>query len=54
MTSDEARSQLDERLAEILAWHFSEETGCPFWLDWMKQVGWDPREEVKSFDQIHH
>jgi len=52
MTTDEARSQLDERVREIIAWHFSEETGCPFWLDWLKKSDWDPREEVKSYDDI--
>ena len=53
MTADEARTELDNRLAEILSWHFSEATGCPFWLDWMSKAGWDPREEIKSFDDIH-
>jgi len=52
MTADEAKAQLDDRVREMMAWHFSEETGCPFWLDWKKDVGWDPREEVKSFDDI--
>ena len=52
MTADEAKSQLDERVREMMAWHFSEETGCPFWLDWKAEAGWDPREEVKSADDI--
>lgn len=52
MTADEAKSQLDERVREMMTWHFSEDTGCPFWLDWMKEAGWDPREEVKSYDDI--
>lgn len=52
MTADEAKAQLDERVRELMTWHFSEDTGCPFWLDWMKDAGWDPREEVKSFDDI--
>ncbi|MDA7597622.1 hypothetical protein OAE25_02425 [Verrucomicrobiales bacterium] len=52
MTTDEARSQLDDRVQEIIKWHFSEETGTPFWLDWMKDAGWDPREEVKCVDDI--
>lgn len=52
MTADEAKAQLDERVREMMAWHFSEETGCPFWLDWMAEEGWDPREEVKSYDDI--
>jgi len=52
MTSDEAKSQLDERVREMMTWHFSDETGCPFWLDWKKDAGWDPREEVKGYDDI--
>ncbi len=52
MTADEAKAQLDERVREMMAWHFSDETGCPFWLDWKKSVGWDPREEVKTYEDI--
>jgi len=52
MTADEAKAQLDERVREMMAWHFSEETGCPFWLDWKREAGWDPREEVRGFDDI--
>ena len=47
-----AQNQLDAHVREIIAWHFSPETGCPFWLDWAKQAGWDPRREVKSFADI--
>src|SRR5918994_667558 len=28
-----AREQLDAHVREIVQWHFSPETGCPFWLD---------------------
>nr|MBP7951774.1 hypothetical protein [Verrucomicrobiales bacterium] len=45
MTAAEAQEQLDQHLREIIAWHFSPETGCPFWLDWAKRAGWDPRSE---------
>jgi phenylacetate-coenzyme A ligase PaaK-like adenylate-forming protein len=43
---------LDQHLREILDWHFSPETGTPFWMDWASQQGWDPRERVQSFDDI--
>jgi phenylacetate-coenzyme A ligase PaaK-like adenylate-forming protein len=46
-TEDAAR-ELDAHLRETIAWHFSEETGCPFWLDWLKEADWDPRVEVKG------
>ncbi len=52
MTTDEAKQQLDDRVQEIIGWHFSDETGSPFWLDWMKEAGWDPKEEIKSFEDI--
>ncbi len=29
----DARARLDAHVREIVAWHFSPETGCPFWLD---------------------
>ena len=43
-----ACQQLDQHLKEILHWHFSPETGCPFWLDWATK-NWDPRREIHSF-----
>jgi phenylacetate-coenzyme A ligase PaaK-like adenylate-forming protein len=43
-----AADELDRHLREILEWHFSETTGCPFWLDWKRKAGWDPRKEIHS------
>lgn len=50
--SQQARKQLDAHLREIVNWHFSEETGCPFWLNWKHKAGWDPIAEVATFDDI--
>jgi len=47
-----AREKLDLHVREIVQWHFSPETGSPFWLDWAKKAGWDPRAEVRSFADI--
>jgi phenylacetate-coenzyme A ligase PaaK-like adenylate-forming protein len=47
-----AREQLDARVREMIEWHFNPATGCPFWLNWAKQAGWDPRAEVKSFADL--
>ena len=47
LTPDQAQAQLDAHLREIITWHFSPETGCPFWLEWA-QKNFDPREEVKT------
>jgi hypothetical protein len=42
---------LDAHVREIIGWHFSPETGCPFWLDWAKR-NFDPRREVNSFADL--
>jgi len=47
-----AREKLDAHVLEIIHWHFSPETGCPFWLDYASKLGWDPKKEIKSFDDI--
>lgn len=47
----DAQAQLDAHVREIIAWHFSPETGCRFWLDWAKQH-FDPRAEVRSFADL--
>jgi len=50
--TDQAREQLDEHLREMLRWHFSPETGCPYWLDWAKREGWNPIDEIQTFDDM--
>lgn len=52
MTPEEANSQLDQHVREIIQWHFSPETGCPFWLDWASKAGWDPKAEIQSYSDI--
>ena len=47
-----ARQALDAQVREIVEWHFNPETGCPFWLDFASKLGWDPRAEVKIFDDL--
>lgn len=47
-----AQEKLESHLREIIEWHFSPETGCPFWLDWAKKAGWDPRKEIRSFADV--
>jgi len=46
------QEQLAQHLREILDWHFSPDTGCPFWLDWAADQGWDPRREITSFCEL--
>jgi hypothetical protein len=49
----QAREQLDAHVREIINWHFSPETGCPFWLDVAKQRNWDPRKTVQSYADLN-
>ena len=51
-TAATARTALDNWVREIIEWHFSPETGCPFWLEWAQAAGWDPRQEVQTFDDL--
>ncbi|HSE37842.1 MAG TPA: hypothetical protein VLG74_11105, partial [Blastocatellia bacterium] len=37
---------------EIVEWHFNPETGCPFWLDYAKQLDWDPRREIRGYHDL--
>jgi phenylacetate-coenzyme A ligase PaaK-like adenylate-forming protein len=48
-----AQEKLEAHLKEIINWHFSPETGSPFWLDWQKKAGWEPRREIRSFADIN-
>lgn len=47
-----AQGALDAHFREIVQWHFSPETGTPFWLAWAKKAGWNPATEVKGFADI--
>jgi len=47
-----AREELDAHVREIVRWHFSPETGCPFWLDYASKLDWDPVKEVETFDDL--
>jgi len=48
----EAAEALDRHVREIIDWHFSPQTGCPFWLDWAAKAGFDPRKEIRSFADL--
>ncbi|MDB6124315.1 MAG: hypothetical protein JWQ71_3308 [Pedosphaera sp.] len=48
LTPEQAKTQLDAHVREMVQWHFSPETGCPFWLEWAKK-NFDPRKEINSF-----
>ena len=48
-----ARQELDALVREVVAWHFDPETGSPFWLDYAKKLGWDPRREIGGFADLN-
>jgi phenylacetate-coenzyme A ligase PaaK-like adenylate-forming protein len=48
----QARSALDAHVRETVAWHFDPKTGCPFWLEFAKKLGWDPLKEISGFDDL--
>ena len=48
----EAKTQLDTHVRDIVQWHFSPDTGCPFWLDFAAKLNWDPRREIRSFADL--
>src|SRR5262245_17158805 len=47
-----ASEKLDAWVRDVVDWHFDPATGCPFWLDYAKTAGWDPRTEVKGFADL--
>ena len=49
---EEARCQLDTHVREIVDWHFSPETGCPFWLEFTGKLEFDPRKEIGGYDDL--
>jgi len=47
-----SRDALDSWVREIVEWHFNPETGCPFWLNYAKQLDWDPRREIRGYEDL--
>jgi phenylacetate-coenzyme A ligase PaaK-like adenylate-forming protein len=47
-----SREALDAWTREVVEWHFNPETGCPFWLDYAKQLDWEPRQEIQTYDDL--
>ncbi len=46
------REELDAWVREVVGWHFAPDTGTPFWLDFAKRAGWDPRQEVQGYADL--
>lgn len=48
----QARATLDAHTVETVKWHFSPETGSPYWLEKAKSFNFNPLRDVKSFDDL--
>lgn len=48
----EAQSKLDAHVRDMVRWHFSPETGCPFWLEYAKQLDFDPRDVIEGYADL--
>jgi phenylacetate-coenzyme A ligase PaaK-like adenylate-forming protein len=47
-----AAATLDAWVGELMQWHFDPATGSPFWVDWARKAGWDPRGDVRSYADL--
>ncbi len=50
--SPEFQERLDAHVREMVAFHFSDETGSPFWLDFKKKLDFDPRDRIRGFADL--
>ncbi len=42
----------DEYISALMAWHFSAETGSPYWLRRARSLGFDPVADVRTFADL--
>ena len=45
----ENQGALDAHVREMVSWHLSPETGCPYWLEQAKGFDFDPVEDIRCF-----
>lgn len=48
----EARQKLDAHTRETVKWHFSPETGSPYWLEKAKSLSFNPLTDVNCFEDL--
>ncbi|MEV5724362.1 AMP-binding protein [Streptomyces pharetrae] len=48
----DVRPDPEEFLRAALRWHFSPETGTPFWLERAGSLGFDPLTDIRTFDDL--
>ena len=49
---DAAQQALDAHTVKMVQWHFNPETGSPFWLDQVGDLGFDPLTDITCFDDL--
>src|SRR3990170_6295618 len=47
-----ARERLDAHVRETGRWHFDPATGCPFWLERARTLGFDPIAAIKTYEDL--
>ncbi len=47
-----ARERMDAHVREMVAWHFDEKTGCPFWLEKKADWDFDPIKEIGAYADL--
>jgi hypothetical protein len=52
MTGNPSQPTIDEHVQSLMQWHFSEATGCPYWLQRRKTLGFDPLKDVRGFADL--
>ncbi|MFG3021705.1 phenazine antibiotic biosynthesis protein [Streptomyces sp. NPDC048254] len=48
----DTRPDPEEYLQAVLEWHFHPDTGSPYWLERAKSLDFDPRRDVRTFDDL--
>ena len=48
----DAKTKLDAQVREVVQWHFSPDTGTPFWLDNAKEYKFNPLKDVHTFEDL--
>lgn len=41
-----------QHLIDVIGWHFSPNTGSPFWLEMRRQLDFDPIKDIRSFTDL--
>jgi phenylacetate-coenzyme A ligase PaaK-like adenylate-forming protein len=48
----EAKAKLDAQVRDVVNWHFSPDTGTPFWLEKAKEYKFNPLKDVNTFEDL--